>query len=260
MLPDDNASSASQTIFTPRRNNELRFLAISDLHFGSECERVDLVEDAFNYCIKQDIHIILCGGDLIDGTFSRYPQKIKEIPGQIEHFIKHYPSDNRILTFATAGDHDLSALKECGVSLSSILKNYRPDVIVSGWGCSDIAAIDVKNDCILLTHQRARNITDTRSSLILCGHSHISKTTFIDDAMLVTIPALSNIISFMPCVLDITIQFEGGYIVHVVIRQIAIEHELRTANAVVNTVDAKIRRKNPPKAGQNRNVVDKLPE
>ena len=77
-------------IITAKNRDEFRVLAISDLHFGNELERLDLVNRAYNYCIKKGINIILCGGDFIDGGFTKGDQKFDTIYEQIDYFIKIY--------------------------------------------------------------------------------------------------------------------------------------------------------------------------
>lgn len=66
-------------------------MVLSDLHFGNTEERLDLIYNAFDYCINNNIHIILCCGDFIDGTFSRGEQRISNSYEQIDYFIKNYP-------------------------------------------------------------------------------------------------------------------------------------------------------------------------
>ena len=83
----------------------------------SESKLKIIYNGAKNYCIKNDIHIILCGGDLIDGSFSKGSQKISDLYQQIDYFIKNYPHDDSILTFGVAGDHDLSALGKFSINM-----------------------------------------------------------------------------------------------------------------------------------------------
>lgn len=53
----------------------MKLLAISDLHFRNELERINLINRAFNYCTKNGINIILCGGNFIDGNYNKGTQK-----------------------------------------------------------------------------------------------------------------------------------------------------------------------------------------
>ena len=87
----------NKTIITDNKENNMKFLLISDLHFGNELANLGLIDRAYNYCIKNGINIILCGGDFIDGSFSKGSQKITDLYDQIEYFIKNYPQDKNIL-------------------------------------------------------------------------------------------------------------------------------------------------------------------
>ena len=140
-------TNQNRTIITDMNENSMKVLLISDLHLGNEKERLDLINRAFNYCIKNRIHIILCGGDLIDGAFTQGRQKITNIYKQIEYFIKNYPYDKNILTFSVGGDHDLSALTYASVDLIEVCNNYRHDIIISGYNNTQI---NLKNDKIHL--------------------------------------------------------------------------------------------------------------
>ena len=44
---------------------EIRAVAISDLHIGNNLERIDQIKRIFEYCSKNDIHIILCLHNII---------------------------------------------------------------------------------------------------------------------------------------------------------------------------------------------------
>ena len=79
--------NTDKIIITDSKEDILRVLIISDLHMGNILERIDLINKAFDYCIKRGINIILCGGDMIDGTYSRTEQRIPNIYEQIEFFL-----------------------------------------------------------------------------------------------------------------------------------------------------------------------------
>ncbi len=207
-----------KTIITDSKENEIKLLAISDLHFGNELERIDLINRAFNYCTKKNINIILCGGDLIDGTFSRSNQKISNLQEQIEYFIKNYPYDKNILTFSVAGDHDISAFTHESLCLIEKCNNYRHDIIIGGY---NNAVINIKNDQILLHHHiDAGNTRISTAPIILHGHIHRYKTYIKDNALNVILPSLSNINQPMPTALELKISFNKGFFDVVGIKQI----------------------------------------
>lgn len=210
-------------IITAPKENYMKVLAISDLHFGSEKERLDLVNKAFDYCIKNNINIILCCGDFIDGTFSSEKIKIPNPYDQIQYFLDNYPKDNNILTFAVGGDHDLSAFNLNGISIIDACKNNRSDIIIPGYNNVDI---NIKNDNIHLFHslQNGKMIY-TPSFVCLHGHSHKFIYSERNGKININIPTLSNIMQDNPGIVELSFSFYKGYVSNLNIKHISIEDE-----------------------------------
>lgn len=213
--------TSSESIITGPNENYMKVLAISDLHFGSVAERLDLVNKAFEYCAKNDINIILCCGDFIDGVFNKIEQKIKNPYDQIEYFLKNYPHDDNILTFGVGGDHDLSAFKTCGVDIREACKNNRTDIIIPEYTNVDI---NIKNDNIHLYHSTEnRKIAYTPSFICLHGHSHKFLYSVNGNRINVNIPSLSDILVQNPGVVEISFSFYKGYVNSLHIKHISLE-------------------------------------
>lgn len=207
-----------RTIITDTNENQLKFLVISDLHFGNELERLDLIDRAYNYCVKNGINIILCGGDLIDGAYTKGEQKISDLYQQIEYFIKNYPFDKNILTFSVAGDHDISAFNKASLNIIDMCENYRQDIIIGGYNNT---GINLKNDQVLLYHHiDGGMMRQTESPIILHGHSHKYTTEMKNNSLNVTIPSLSGICQPMPSALELNLYFNKGYIVNSVVKHV----------------------------------------
>lgn len=218
-IKDQNSYNQKSTITTYADENNIKFLVISDLHFGNELERIDLIEKAYNYCINNNIHIILCGGDLVDGLFSKVKQTITDPFLQVEHFIKNYPFDKSILTFAVAGDHDHSVLYGGFQDIVEISNNYRHDIVI---GAYNNAIISIKNDSILLHHYfPAGNVFLGDFPIILHGHIHKYGITIREDNGLdITIPSLSDMHNSVPSALEMELEFSKGYIKFANIKQL----------------------------------------
>ena len=207
-----------RTIITEPKENIVRVLAFSDLHFGNELERRDLVERAFDYCIKNNINLIFAGGDLIDGTFSKGVQTIGDPSKQIEYFIEYYPYDKSILTFSVGGDHDASIFQKKSLNIAEACNNHRHDVIIGGFNNS---GINIKNDQVLLYHHiEGGMLRNTNANLILHGHSHKYIASIVNGILSITLPSLSDINQSMPTVLELNLYFKKGYINDVNIKQI----------------------------------------
>lgn len=210
--------NVNKTIITDNQENKMKFLLISDLHFGNEFENLGLIDRAYNYCIKNRINIILCGGDFIDGSFSKSPQKITDLYDQIEYFIKNYPQDKNILTFGVAGDHDFSTLKRASLDIIEICNNRRHDIIIGGY---NNAEINIKNDKIHLFHNiLGGRMHSAQAPIILCGHLHKYMTQQKNNSLYITLPTLSNINQQMPSALELDVSFSKGYISSTVIKHL----------------------------------------
>ncbi|MBQ6476910.1 MAG: metallophosphoesterase [Bacilli bacterium] len=207
-----------QTIFSDSREKNMKFLLISDLHFGNKLDRVDLVNRAFDYCIKNDINVIICGGDLIDGSFTKGDQRISDIEEQLQFFLENYPHDDNILTFSVAGDHDASAIKEAGINISRLCNTYRPDVVVGGFANM---GINIKNDLIMVHHSISDgDFPSTRAPIILHGHSHAYKLDDTRDKLDICLPSLSDIQTNIPSALELEVEFKNKYFSTTSVKQI----------------------------------------
>lgn len=200
----------AKTIIVPKSVNSVKILAISDLHFGNQKERLDLVDRAYNYCIKNDIHLIFCGGDIIDGAYSKEVQKITNSYEQAEYLIEKYPYDKSILTFAVGGDHDFSAFYRESIDIIEICDNYRHDIVIGNY---NNAIINMKKDKIQLYHYiKGGVVLKADASLMLHGHMHDFGLRMQQDRLNVTLPSLSDIANTLPSALEITLNFKNDFI------------------------------------------------
>lgn len=213
-----NEINSSRNIITAPHENDIKVLIISDLHFGNELDRLDLVDRAFDYCINNDINIIFCLGDLIDGTHTKGTQKIKDITSQIEFLINKYPYEKNILTFTILGDHDYDAVKDSGIDIIKVCENLRHDIIIPGYCNGDV---QIKNDSIHLYHSiRSSRYRNNGSLIDLHGHSHKYCSKFENGMLKIAVPSLSNIINEVPSVLELNVSFNKGYFNEVLVKQI----------------------------------------
>lgn len=200
----------AKTIIVPKSVNSVKILAISDLHFGNQKERLDLVDRAYNYCIKNDIHLIFCGGDIIDGAYSKEVQKITNSYEQAEYLIEKYPYDKSILTFAVGGDHDFIAFYRESIDIIEMCDNYRHDIVIGNY---NNAIINMKKDKIQLYHYiKGGVVLKVDASLMLHGHMHDFGLRMQQDRLNVTLPSLSDIANTLPSALEITLNFKNDFI------------------------------------------------
>ena len=172
----DSNNDGVKGIITNRDLENISFILISDLHFGSLFERVDLMNIVYDYATKNGINLIIVAGDLIDGSYGS-AKLYNDTSKQIEHLLRDYPFDKNILSFAVLGDHDYSSLKDNGQDISKILNSYRHDIIPIGY---QQGKIRIKKDDFSIRHKFAfkqndtgvKNIDVLNEGILIKGHTH----------------------------------------------------------------------------------------
>ena len=208
-----------QINFIPEEENEsiikldeqyLKVMIISDLHFGNEKENLKRIEQVFNYCKNNNIHIIFCCGDFLDGTYSQGIQTIKNFYEQVDYFIKKYPFDKNILTFGVGGDHDLSGITSQCQNFLEAIYNYRHDCIVPSY-CNSV--VRIKNIDVLLHHHIPKDNVPEGYMINFFGHSHkYNVNSNMNGQLLVKVPSISDInvqaYEVMPSAIEAEFVFE----------------------------------------------------
>ena len=216
-------------------NSELKVVVISDTHIGSKYERLDLLNEVYEYCISNNINIIFHCGDVIDNSESlKIP--VEDI---VEYLLKKYPYDSQILNFITLGNHDLNPLKDYGQDLRIVLNNYRHDLVTLGYTTS---MINVGNDIIALFHPFNGNsyVPNIKTNkIIFQGHSHIFNVP-IDmnnqSRQIIYVPSLSDInihSASYPSILGVNLMFDNSNLEVATINQlIYIDNKFTSVNEV----------------------------
>ncbi|MFR7674748.1 MAG: metallophosphoesterase [Clostridia bacterium] len=210
-----NDDDLTNRIIMDNEKNIFQALVVSDLHLGSCLERLDCLNLMYDYCIKNDIHIIVNAGDLINGMFG-CPNNICSYEEQARYLLKNYPFDKNILNFVTLGNHDADSLFSSGLDLAKILYYNRHDIVPLGYASGKI---DVKGESILIKHRiksqqsNNSNLENDSSFLTLNGHLHkfsVSNTGNLN----IYVPSLSDIVlenasNTIPSFLKLQITFSG---------------------------------------------------
>lgn len=201
------------SIITSKDDNEFKAMIISDLHLGSFEDRLDLLNNIYEYCSKKGINIILNIGDLIEGPYGIYKKRIDSCEEQIEYTIKNYPFDKNILNFICLGNHDYNAIKASGQDLALALQSRRHDLIPIGYGTG---ILNIKNDQIILRHPETISTNATfNNKIIFFGHSHKAKVIHSLTNISIYTPSLSNqnftSNEILPGALEINLKFTNGY-------------------------------------------------
>lgn len=209
----------SVNIITEPGTETIRMLMISDLHLGSDLENLDAINRAYEYCVLNNIHIIVIAGDFLDGiNIGRQNSKLHSSPlEQMEYADKNYPYDPNIINFLTLGNHDIDSLISYGIDFMENLRSFRHDIVPVGYGRG---IINIKNDRLIVAHPLCLGISNehdlSSNYLLVKGHSHTMKSIIGSNGNCsLNIPSLSNVFlsdnEFLPGALDLTIKFKNGY-------------------------------------------------
>lgn len=215
---EQNGKNVSSGVTLLLKNkDELIALLISDLHLGTKEERLDLLNLLYDYAMKNGIHLIINGGDLINGLTSERKNICRTHLEQCEYFIENHPFDINILNICVLGNHDVKGLRKDGVNFARVLENYRTDFAIAG---IENGHILVKNDFINMYHPLSCDCNNTpMKKVVLVGHSHQYKVKIINDNVLIYIPALSNYVpaskGIIPSFLKVKMGFNTGYISYI---------------------------------------------
>lgn len=184
----------SKIIFTAPGENFLRVCAISDLHLGNSLQNIDALNKVYDFCYKNNIHIIFNTGDIFQGLIGSSGGKILQnsYEEQFEKNIKLYPFDKSIINYCVLGNHDYSYLDDNCFDIKKAIKKKRYDIYPIDYRH---AAVLIKNEKIALKHniEKIKLEESLKTKIVLQGHSHTSKQKIKQNNYRILTPTLSNL-------------------------------------------------------------------
>ena len=163
--------------------NKFNIMLISDLHMGNnKCDEESLYT-IYEYCIKNNIHVIIICGDIIDGN-NKNPDSFLAVDEQVDYFIKNYPFDKSIINLYICGNHEKMAYDSFNVSLNTALSVRRHDICpMKNYkhitdSCINNQILKINNNKILLSHISSKPTNDENIKLNIMGHRHASVSVF----------------------------------------------------------------------------------
>lgn len=148
--------------------DDRKILIISDTHYGSIYENFSYTYKAFNFAVANGIHIILHGGDILEANVNQ--KRGLDGRKQADYFVRRYPSDNGVITYALLGNHDYLAINING-KIRRILQS-RNDINILGYKktyikwCGNIISLQHEIDKFKLS------LPVNAECLSFKGHSH----------------------------------------------------------------------------------------
>ena len=230
-------------IYTNHSDTEFVALIMSDLHLTSEFETLKYLNEAYEMCTKEGIHIVLNAGDLMDGSIGYSKKKFDCFDYQIDYVIKNMPFDPNILTFAIFGNHDFDSIKKSGQDLLEALKSRRHDIVPLGYG---VGNIKIKNDEIYLKHPQtpvSNECGTIKNKVVIYGHTHKMLSNYGSDSSVINyyVPSLSDIPPLsdyptLPGIVKATFQLKGGYFTKVTFEQFIFKDKMYKVGEVCHAL------------------------
>lgn len=198
VLFDDNIFSCNVSfgkIAHLSDEENVKFIVISDTHFGARYENMSYIDYVYNYAKKNGIKYIIVTGDLIEGNCFNYywcKKEYSNIKAQLEHVFYDYCYDDEIKNIILLGNHDFSSFVKEGVDISKYL-SIRDDFEILGY---KEAYLKVRDDIITLKHEVSKilnALNNPSTSLNFMGHSHQYRCLYNNDSVIYRVPALCDV-------------------------------------------------------------------
>ena len=210
-------SSKFQQVYDMKDCSNIKFLVISDTHFGSKYENFDYLKMVYEYASKNSIKYIFHCGDFFEGTYAnsrRCKPKYRTVDSQVEHVLKEYCYDDNIENIILLGNHDAFPIISSKVDVRDLLSE-RDDFNVLGYRS---AYIKINDEYISLKHEISRLMNEVEDKTVLLnffGHSHQYKCYYDGKYAIFRAPTLSDLASNSHTVinkgfLDCSIDFDKG--------------------------------------------------
>ena len=199
-------------LYTLPNTDSLRVIVSSDTHLGNIKQNIEALNGEYDYAAKNDIHVILGCGDMLDGFFSsKFKFSIyNSYDEQFEKALKTYPFDSSIINYNVLGNHDEDYLNNNYVDIRNAILNRRYDIFPISY---KNASIKIKNDEIKLFHPSEKCNYKLDDNIVFRGHSH--KAKFVDSehanqqGTYVYVPTLSNMNNDIPSIYDVEFFFNS---------------------------------------------------
>lgn len=202
------STKGNEAIKIPNKAGELKFLALSDIHYASKWDNPYLVDYAYDLAEKENVDFITNSGDIFEGDFKgKRPDHIYQVKKlgmeQLEYVIKNYPKSQKP-TYYITGNHEATFIKTCGADIGQMLANERPDLTYLG---QDLADIKTGKTTIRLRHGSGGNAyakgyklqkycetlpTKDLPNILLQGHFHYSAYFKNRDIHCFNVPSLQS--------------------------------------------------------------------
>lgn len=138
--------SNAKVSFETDENNEFKFVAISDLRFGSKSQQLSILNDIYKKAYDLGYRNVIICGNLTEGLYSidnKYADNnfLDDTMTQIDYIVENFPKIEGMKTYFITGKKDEKHIKNNKINIGKRINEARSDMIYLGEGsCS--ATID----------------------------------------------------------------------------------------------------------------------
>jgi predicted phosphodiesterase len=171
-------------------SDHIRLGIVSDTHGGSRYEQLTALRSFYAYADSQKVDAFIHAGDMTQGSDRMHKGMELEVhahgaDAQVAYVVKTYPVPRKgVKTYAIAGNHDDSFLKDGGINVVRRIAAQRPDIVYIG---QDAAYLTLGNLRMYVVHPdgggsyaksyKPQKLSeslplDRRVALLLIGHYH----------------------------------------------------------------------------------------
>jgi len=139
--------------------NQEEICLVSDIHYGSKYDRLDIIKAIYKECEKRGISTIFCCGDLTDGYYPNRPNHVYELrvigaDDTTDYVVKNHPYSKNIKFCTIGGNHDVTHQKNDGYDICRAISRQRDDIIYLG---QDVADVQLDKLKLRLFHGKGAN-------------------------------------------------------------------------------------------------------
>lgn len=167
-------------------NSEFKFVAISDLRFGSKSQQLSILNDIYTKAYDMGYRNVIICGNITEGLYpidNKYADSnfLDDTLRQVEYIIKNFPKIEGMKTYFITGIKDQKHFQKKKINIGKRISEARSDMIYLGDGSCDIYIDKVKMNIFnptlsktyTLSYRPQQQIDSFRSEdkpdIMLCG-------------------------------------------------------------------------------------------
>lgn len=135
--------------FDTDENNLFKFIAISDLRFGSKSQQLSILNDIYTKAYESGFKNVIICGNITEGIYpidSKYADStfLDDTMRQVDYIIENFPKIEGMKTYFITGSKDQKHFLEKKINVGKRISESRSDMIYLGDGSCNVLIDKVK--------------------------------------------------------------------------------------------------------------------